>query len=138
MNHFSLSEQPIDVAALRGLLDDPHCGAIASFEGIVRDHNDGRSVQRLEYQSYAELASREGQAIVDAVAAELDVRRVVCVHRVGALAIGDVAVWVGVAAAHRGAAFDACRRIIDDVKLRVPIWKNEHYVDGDSGWIHPM
>jgi molybdopterin synthase catalytic subunit len=137
MTRFELSGSPIDVAALRQALDDPHCGAVASFEGIVRDHNNGRAVLRLDYQSYAELAQREGQAIVDAAAAATEVRRIICVHRVGALAIGDVAVWVGVAAAHRGAAFDACRRVIDEVKLRVPIWKNEHYADGDSGWIHP-
>jgi molybdopterin synthase catalytic subunit len=138
MTRFALTDAPIDAAALRRELDDAHCGAMAIFEGIVRDHNDGRAVLRLEYQSYAELALREGQAIVADVAAATEVRRIVCVHRVGALAIGDVAVWVGVAAAHRGAAFDACRRVIDEVKLRVPIWKNEHYVDGESGWIHPQ
>jgi molybdopterin synthase catalytic subunit len=137
MSRFVLSEQPIDIAVLRRELDDPHCGAIACFEGIVRDHNEGRSVLRLEYQVYAELAVREGQAIVDVITASTQVRHIVCVHRVGALAIGDIAVWVGVAAAHRGAAFDACRRVIDEVKLHVPIWKNEHYVEGDSGWIHP-
>jgi molybdopterin synthase catalytic subunit len=137
MNRFVLADTAIDVAALRRALDDAHCGAIATFEGVVRDHNDGRAVRRLEYQAYAELALSEGRAIVDAVAAGFAVRRVLCVHRTGALAIGDVAVWVGVAAAHRGAAFDACRRVIDEVKLRVPIWKNEHYADGDSGWIHP-
>lgn len=137
MTRFELTELPIDVAALRRELDDPHCGAIATFEGIVRDHSDGRSVQRLEYQSYADLAMREGQAIVDAIVAASQARRVVCVHRVGMLAIGDVAVWVGVAAAHRGAAFEVCRHVIDQVKLRVPIWKNEHYSDASSGWIHP-
>ncbi len=138
MNCFSLAQAPIDIAALRLQLEDPHCGAIVCFEGVVRDHNDGRDVLRLEYQSYAELAVSEGQAIVDAAAASVAVRRIVCVHRVGTLAIGDIAVWVGIAAAHRGPAFEACRRVIDEVKLRVPIWKNEHYVDGDSGWIHPM
>ena len=60
-----------------------------------------------------------------------------CVHRVGTLEIGELAVWVGVSAAHRGAAFDACRYVIDEVKKRVPIWKNEHYADGESGWLHP-
>lgn len=137
MIRFALSDAPIDIAALRAQLSDPHCGAVASFEGIVRNHNEGRPVQRLEYQVYAELAQREGAAIVSAVAAELAIRHLICVHRVGTLAIGDIAVWVGVAAAHRGAAFDACRRVIDEVKLRVPIWKNEHYADGESGWLHP-
>lgn len=137
MKRFALSEAAIDTIALRHELDDAHCGALAMFEGIVRDHSEGRAVLRLDYQSYAELAQREGQNIVDALAAVNEVRHIICVHRVGALAIGDVAVWVGVAAAHRGAAFDVCRRVIDEVKLRVPIWKNEHYADGESGWIHP-
>lgn len=137
MIRFALSGLPIDALALRAELDDPHCGAVVTFEGVVRDHNDGRNVLRLEYQSYPELAQREGQAIVETIARQFDLRGIVCVHRTGALAIGDLAVWVGIAAAHRGAAFDACRRVIDEVKLRVPIWKNEHYSDGDSGWIHP-
>ncbi|MDE2055464.1 MAG: molybdenum cofactor biosynthesis protein MoaE, partial [Xanthomonadaceae bacterium] len=65
------------------------------------------------------------------------VQRIACVHRVGDLALGEMAVWVGVSAGHRAEAFDACRYVIDEVKARVPIWKREHYVDGASGWLHP-
>ncbi|MGN6520997.1 MAG: molybdenum cofactor biosynthesis protein MoaE [Dokdonella sp.] len=134
---FRLSDAPIDVAAERPALDHAAAGAYASFEGWVRDHNDGRAVHRLDYQAYAALALVEGEAILEEARARFRIREARCVHRVGTLAIGDLAVWVGVSADHRGAAFDACRWILDEVKRRVPIWKNEHYADGESGWLHP-
>jgi molybdopterin synthase catalytic subunit len=137
MKRFALSEQPIDVAAQRGALDHAAAGAYASFEGWVRNHNDGRAVHRLDYQAYAALAENEGETILAEAITRFGVREARCIHRVGSLAIGELAVWVGVSADHRGAAFDACRWIIDEVKLRVPIWKNEHYADGESGWLHP-
>jgi molybdopterin synthase catalytic subunit len=134
---FSLSDQVIDAPALARALADAHAGACVTFEGWVRDHNDGRSVQRLDYQAYAPLAQSEGERILAEAGERFRIVRARCVHRVGELAIGDLAVWVGVSAAHRGAAFEAARFIIDEVKLRVPIWKNEHYADGASGWLHP-
>ena len=135
---FSLTQQAIDAAALRDGLLDAHAGAFASFEGWVRDHNEGRAVLGLRYESHAALAKAEGQAILDEALARFAIRRCACVHRVGELAIGDMAVWVGVTAAHRDAAFAACRWIIDEVKARVPIWKHERYADGDAGWLHPQ
>ena len=108
-----------------------------TFEGWVRDHNDARAVTRLDYQAYGPLAENEGAAILDEACSRFGLRAARCVHRVGALAIGEMAVWVGVSADHRDAAFAACRWIIDEVKRRVPIWKNEHYADGESGWLHP-
>jgi molybdopterin synthase catalytic subunit len=134
---FALNADGIDVAALRRELEDPHCGAVVLFDGVVRDHHGGRAVSELRYEAYADLAGREGQAIVDEAIQRFDVRRVVAEHRTGLLAIGDVAVVVGVAAAHRAAAFDACRFVIDEIKSRVPIWKHEHYADGLREWIHP-
>jgi len=134
---FSISNEPIDPAALAHRLAHAQAGACATFEGWVRDHNDGRSVMRLDYQSYAPLAQSEGARILAEAKQKFAILDARCVHRVGALAIGDLAVWVGVSAAHRGAAFDACRWIIDEVKARVPIWKNEHYAGGESGWLHP-
>ena len=135
---FRLAESPIDVAALRGQLRADACGAFASFEGWVRDHNEGRSVRGLEYTSYHALAEREGEAILRDASARFDIGAAACVHRIGVLAIGDMAVWVGVSAAHRGPAFEACRWIIDEVKARVPIWKNERYADGEGAWLHPL
>jgi molybdopterin synthase catalytic subunit len=137
MTRFRLSDIAIAVAVERTVLDNAAAGAYISFEGWVRDHNDGRAVQRLDYQAYAPLATSEGEAILAEALARFQVREAHCVHRVGSLAIGDLAVWAGVSADHRDAAFAACRWIIDEVKLRVPIWKNEHYADGESGWLHP-
>lgn len=137
MKRFRLADARIDAASERAALGHSAAGACVAFEGWVRDHNDGRAVHRLDYQAYAPLAETEGEAILAAAVARFDVREVRCVHRVGSLAIGDLAVWAGVSADHRDAAFAACRWIIDEVKRRVPIWKNEHYADGESGWLHP-
>lgn len=132
---FRLTDTPIDVSALRARLENAAAGACATFEGIVRDHNDGHAVLRLEYEAYPALANREGEDIVRAARERFAILGAVCEHRVGALEIGGMAVWVGVSAAHRGAAFDACRFIIDEVKKRVPIWKREFYADGRVEWV---
>ena len=137
MTNFHISGEAIDVSALARRLADARAGACATFEGWVRDHNEGRGVKRLDYQAYVPLAQAEGERILAEARARYAIVGALCVHRTGALAIGDLAVWVVVSAAHRGAAFDACRYIIDEVKKRVPIWKNEHYADGESGWLHP-
>jgi molybdopterin synthase catalytic subunit len=133
---FRLLHTTIDTAASRGELLDGGAGGYASFEGWVRDHNEGRAVERLEYEAFAELAIKEGDLIVAEALQRFPVKQALCAHRIGALAIGELAVWVGVSSAHRGEAFDACRYIIDEVKHRVPIWKKEHYRDGDSGWVN--
>ena len=138
MARFALSAAPVDVQALQATLRDDRAGAYTSFEGWVRDHNDGRAVDGLRYEAYVELAEREGQAILDEAVARFAIIDARCVHRIGTLAIGEVAVWVGVSAAHRDAAFAACRWIIDEVKARVPIWKHERYAEGDAGWLHPV
>ncbi|HST27008.1 MAG TPA: molybdenum cofactor biosynthesis protein MoaE [Rudaea sp.] len=134
---FRLSETPIDAVELARELAHTRAGACVTFEGWVRDHNEGRAVLRLGYQAYVPLALAEGERILAEARAKFVVVEAACVHRVGTLEIGELAVWVGVSAAHRGAAFDACRYVIDEVKRRVPIWKNEHYADGESGWLHP-
>jgi sulfur-carrier protein adenylyltransferase/sulfurtransferase len=133
---FSFSDAPLDTAALARAMRDDTCGGYAEFEGWVRNHNEGHAVTRLEYEAFAELAEKEGARIVAAAVEKFGVTRAACVHRIGSLGIGDVAVWVGVSAAHRDEAFKACRFIIDEVKHRVPIWKKEHYVTGDSGWVN--
>jgi molybdopterin synthase catalytic subunit len=137
MSRFQLIDQPIDAATLARALTDASAGACVTFEGWVRNENAGRPVQRLDYQAYVPLAQIEGERILEEAKQRFALVDTACVHRVGALAIGDLAVWVGVSAAHRDAAFAACRYIIDEVKQRVPIWKNEHYASGESGWLHP-
>ena len=135
-NTFNFSEQPINTVALHDALNHASSGGFVAFEGRVRNHNEGQAVLRLEYEAFAELATQEGQRVVDEALQKFAITGAACVHRVGLLETGDMAVWVGVAAAHRGAAFDACRYIIDEVKQRVPIWKKEHYANGDSGWVN--
>ena len=133
---FAFSRTPIETGSLRARLADPACGGYAAFEGWVRDHNEGAGVRRLEYEAFEPLAVREGERILAEAIARFGVARTACVHRVGELAVGELAVWVGVSAPHRDEAFRACRYIIDEVKHRLPIWKKEHYLDGDSGWVN--
>ena len=138
MKHrFALSEAAFDIAHLRESLLRTEAGAYASFEGWVRNHNDGRAALGLRYEAYAALAEAEGAKIVAEALARFEIADAACVHRVGDLDVGDLAVWVGVSAAHRDAAFSACRWIIDEVKSRVPIWKHERYAEGDATWLHP-
>jgi molybdopterin synthase catalytic subunit len=133
---FQFSPTPLEPAALRAQLADPACGGFAAFEGWVRDHNEGAPVRRLEYEAFEPLARREGERILAEALARFGVAHAACAHRVGELAVGELAVWVGVSARHRDEAFRACRYIIDEVKHRLPIWKKEHYANGDSGWVN--
>ena len=137
MAGFRISAVALEVAGLRELLLSARAGAYASFEGWVRDHNEGRAVLALTYEAYLPLAEAEGDRVLDEARSRFEIVDAACVHRVGRLELGEMAVWVGVSAGHRGAAFDACRWIIDEVKTRVPIWKQEHYALGDAQWLHP-
>ena len=133
---FRFASSSIDTAAFRRELLDFAAGGHVSFEGWVRNLNEGRAVLRLEYEAFESLALKEGERILAAATARFPIKHALCIHRVGALEISDMAVWVGVSSEHRGEAFDACRFIIDEVKHRVPIWKKEHYENGDSGWVN--
>ena len=129
-----LSATPIDLAALIAGIQSPAHGGVASFLGQVRDHHDGRIVRRLEYSAYGPMAEEECARIVAEAEARWPVR-VALAHRVGALEIGDTAVAVAAAGAHRDEAFAACRFVIEEVKRRVPIWKKEFYQDGAVEWV---
>jgi molybdopterin synthase catalytic subunit len=133
---FRFTQTRIDTAAARAELQNLGAGGFVSFEGWVRDQNEGQEVTRLEYEAFQELAVKEGDRIVSEALHRFPIAHALCVHRVGVLDLADMAVWVGVSAVHRGEAFDACRFIIDEVKHRVPIWKKEHYKSGDSGWVN--
>lgn len=138
MKKFQISEQAIDIDILKHAMQHDQAGAFISFEGWVRNHHQGRSVEGLGYQAYSALAETEGEKIMADALEKFGILDALCVHRTGDLATGDCAVWVGVTAAHRDAAFAACRFIIDEVKQRVPIWKKERYEDGSSDWLHPV
>ena len=133
---FSLRTENLDVEALKASAADPACGALVTFEGWVRNHNDGHDVTALEYEAYEQLAVIEGNRIVADAIQKFGLNQAICIHRTGRLEIGDMAVWVGVATPHRDAAFKACRYIINEIKIRVPIWKKEFYRSGDSGWVN--
>lgn len=136
MKRFRVSHEPIDVTAFRSALVDPACGACVQFEGWVRNHNEGRAVLRLEYEVYEPLAVREGERIIDEAIDRFGVTRAAAIHRAGLMELTEAAVIVGVSAPHRGEAFEACRYIIDQLKIRLPIWKKEHYADGDAEWVN--
>lgn len=127
---------PIRPDELRDRLLDPAAGANVTFEGRIRNENEGHAVLRLEYEAYEPLAVKEGERVIEEARQRWPVLHAACVHRSGLLEIGDCAVWVGVSAPHRDEAFAACRYIIDQVKVRLPIWKKEHYADGHSGWVN--
>jgi molybdopterin synthase catalytic subunit len=133
---FRFTQSAIDTESARRELLDLGAGGYVSFEGWVRDHNEGQSVTRLEYEAFQELAVKEGERILVEAATRFPIKHALCIHRLGDLKLAEMAVWVGVSSAHRSEAFDACRFIIDEVKHRVPIWKKEHYQNGDSGWVN--
>ncbi len=110
-------------------------GGLVTFEGLVREHNEGKTVVALEYSAYPSLAAREGQRIVDEASARFELQAAVCAHRTGRLRLGEAAVRVWAAAAHRGEAFAGCEYIIHEVKVRLPIWKKETYLDGSQAWV---
>ena len=135
MRHSAIVERPLDPAALLAQVSAPDCGAAVVFVGTVRDMNDGRSVQGLEYTAYGPMAVSELDAIVTAAGARLPGSRIACEHRIGALDLGEASVVIAVAHPHRGEAFEACRYVIEELKARLPIWKRERYADGDLAWV---
>ena len=131
-----ITTDTIDPIELRRSLFDPAAGAYCGFEGWIRNHNEGQKVLRLEYEAYEPIVISEGEAVIAEAMQRFPSLHAHCVHRTGMLEIGDCAGWVGVSASHRDEAFRACRYIIDELKIRLPIWKKEHYVDGYSGWVN--
>ena len=133
--NFELTDQPIDPIALRERMLSLKAGAYCSYEGWVRDLNEGKTVNELHYSSYPQLAPNVANAILEEAKEKFDIQEAAIVHRHGPLKTGEIAVWVGVTAHHRDAVFHACRYIIDEVKFRLPVWKKEVYDDGSSAWI---
>jgi molybdopterin synthase catalytic subunit len=136
MSLFRVQETPLSVAEATAAVSSPDVGGVDLFLGVVRDHNDGRPVTRLEYHAYVSMAEKEMQRIAQEIAAELPGVRLAALHRIGSLVVGDLAVICAAGAPHRGEAFQACRALIDRIKHRVPIWKREHGPDGPYwvGW----
>jgi len=134
---FEVVENAIDLVRLVRAVGRADAGAIATFLGTTRDHNAGREVVRLEYEAYPEMAVAEMRRIGEVAVERFGAKAVAIVHRVGAVEIGETSVAIAVSAAHRDAAFAACRFAIDRLKEIVPIWKKEHYRGGET-WIGPQ
>lgn len=131
-----VSDAPLDTAALQQSLSNSAAGGYCAFEGWVRNENEGHEVLRLEYEAYEPLVISEGEKVLAEARERFGYLEARCAHRVGLLELGECAVWIGVASPHRDEAFKACRYIIDEIKVRLPIWKKEHYANGDSGWVN--
>ncbi len=110
-------------------------GAVVLFLGVVRNHNEGRAVSGLEYEAYQEMAERTLAAIASEASHRSGTDRITVFHRVGELRVGEVSTAIAVATPHRGEAYSASRFIIEEIKVRLPVWKREHYLDGDSRWV---
>lgn len=132
---FALLDSTIDGKRLRASLVSDCCGALACFEGLVRNHNNAKPVQKLTYYGYEALALNQGKILIEQAKQQFAIEKVVAVHRIGDLAIGDMAVWIGVVSHHRYPAFDACRWLLDAIKAHIPVWKQEFYDDGKSLWL---
>jgi molybdopterin synthase catalytic subunit len=133
---FAVANHPIDCARLRDELENLSGGGVVIFEGRVRNHNEGRPVEKLEYEVYHKLAQTEAERIIREACEKFDILAATAVHREGLLELGEVAVWVGVIARHRDAAFAGCRYIIDEIKWRLPVWKREFYVGAEPEWVN--
>lgn len=130
----AIREEPLSVDEVLTAVSDPTCGGITLFVGVVRDHDRGQDVTSLDYSAHPTALERLTE-VTSLVAERSDAVRLAAVHRSGHLEIGDLAVVVGASAAHRDAAFAACRDLIDTLKAEVPIWKHQHLGDGDTEWV---
>ena len=135
-SRFQIRPEPFEVGEGVRVLNpiSVECGALATFDGIVRKTSQGREVTHLEYEAYSDMAIRQMEKIAQEAAEKYAIHSVAVVHRTGTLRLGDVAVSIAVTAAHRAPALEACRFVIDRLKEDVPIWKREHGVDGDTWW----
>jgi molybdopterin synthase catalytic subunit len=132
-----LTHDNIDYHALTELVRRPHCGAVVTFLGTVRDLTDGRVTAALDYEAYPGMAEKKMAEIEQETRSRWPVGEIVMVHRLGHLDVGEVSVAVAVSCPHRGEAFEACRYAIDRLKELVPIWKKENWADGSTEWVHP-
>ncbi|QPG72139.1 molybdenum cofactor biosynthesis protein MoaE [Mycolicibacterium mucogenicum DSM 44124] len=130
-----LSESPIDVTSHEALVDHSAAGAVVSFAGVVRNHDGGRGVTRLEYSAHPSAAEVLAEVAADVAAASEGVRAIAVSHRIGVLQIGDAALVAAVSADHRAAAFRTCALLVDTVKERLPVWKHQFFTDGTDEWV---
>jgi molybdopterin synthase catalytic subunit len=131
-----VTAEPLDAAAYEAAVAHPAAGAVVSFAGVVRDHDHGRQVRSLTYEAHPSAPEVLTALVAEIAGSDPDLYAVAVGHRIGPLRIGDAALVVAVSCAHRGAAFDACRRLVDEVKARLPIWKHQLFADGTEEWVN--
>jgi len=132
----AVGEEPLDVAQHAALVDRAAAGAVVTFAGVVRDHDGGRGVTGLEYSAHPSAARLVAEVAADVAARAEGVRAIAVSHRIGRLAIGDVALACAVAADHRRAAFETCAELVDEVKRLLPVWKHQVFTDGTDEWVN--
>lgn len=130
-----ITEQPIALAEHEALVAQDAAGAVVGFAGLIRDHDGGRSVLRLEYSAHPSAQETLAEVLADVAGQAEGVRAVAASHRVGPLAVGEAALVAAVAADHRAAAFETCRRLVEEVKARLPVWKHQFFADGTDEWV---
>ena len=135
MIHASIQHSPIDPTAVVEQVGHDEDGAVLLFVGVVRNHADGRAVTGMCYEAFEEMAVDVLETIAGEAAGRLGTDRVAVVHRVGELSIGDVSVAIAVSSPHRADAYEASRYTIEEIKKRLPIWKKEHYAEGEDAWV---
>lgn len=131
----AMTEQPIDLTEHEQLVGHRSAGAIVSFVGMIRDHDEGRRVVRLEYSAHPSAAQVMAEVVAEVATASSGVRAVAASHRIGALQIGEAALVAAVAADHRQAAFTTCAQLVDTIKARLPVWKHQFFDDGTEEWV---
>ena len=131
-----VTETPISLAEHEILVAGDETGAVVGFAGVVRNHDSGRTVTRLEYSAHPSAQQTLFEVLAEVAAASPGVRAVAASHRIGALEVGDAALVAAVAADHRAAAFEACARLVDTVKERIPVWKHQFFADGSDEWVN--
>jgi molybdopterin synthase catalytic subunit len=131
-----ITEAPVDLAEHEALVADAAAGAVVGFAGVIRDHDGGRTVLRLEYSAHPSAQSILAEVLTEIAEQAHGVRAVAASHRIGELAVGEAALVAAVAADHRQAAFDTCARLVDAVKARLPVWKHQFFADGTDEWVN--
>ena len=130
-----LTEQPVDLGEHEALVSHHAAGAVVSFAGVIRDHDDGRSVVRLEYSGHPSAQDTLAAVVAEVAADAHGVRAIAASHRIGTLQVGDAALVAAVAADHRAAAFQTCAKLVDTIKARLPVWKHQFFADGSDEWV---
>ncbi len=131
-----VTEQVISLTDHEDLVASVEAGAVVSFAGVVRNHDGGRQVLRLEYSAHPSAAETLFEVLAEVAGSSTGVRAIAASHRVGPLELGDAALVVAVAADHRGAAFSTCERLVDTIKERIPVWKHQFFADGTDEWVN--